>query len=305
MTEIPIPAPAPAAATPAPSGSPVLRAWYRVPAPLRAILSGLAVFFVLQNGWFAFFLLNLKVLPEVPWSTAAGLAWLWFFFRYFDGRGRPRSTAEARRRAMRAPRLTGRQWRWALLYLPVFLVFLVAVIQIVYRFLVIPEEEFDLSMLPWWTLYPSLIMLSVNAGVSEEAGFRGYMQGGLERRFGPAAAILVTSFVFWLAHLNHASGPARFAQLMAMSIALGALARAAGSIWPAVVCHAAVDSIFFLADASGVAPWFIEHPEPFAENGVDASFVVFSALIVLSVVAGAFVLRRLAELRGPAGAEGR
>lgn len=277
----------------------LLRLWERVPLPVRAIVAGFVVFFVLQNGWLGFFLVNLKVLPEVPWSAALGLLWLWGFFRYFDGSGPPRSTAASRRLAMRAPRLGARPWRWALLYLPIFLVFLVAVIQVAYRFLVIPEEDFDLSMLPWWSLYPSLVMLSVNAGVSEEAGFRGYMQGGLERRFGPTVAILATSLLFWLAHLNHASGPARFIQLMAMSIGLGALTWAAGSIWPAVVCHATVDAIFFLAAASGIAPWFIEHPQPFAETGVDASFVLFSTLIVVAVVAGALVLGRLTALRSP------
>lgn len=279
--------------------SALLRLWLGLPEALRAIVSGFLVFFVLQNGWLGFFLLNLKVLPEVPWSVPVGLLWLWIWFGWFNGRWAPASTREMRRRAMRAPRLGRRQWLWALAFVPVFLVGLIAVIQLFYRFVVIPEDDFDLSMLPWWTLYPSLVMLSVNAGVSEEAGFRGYLQGGLERRYGPTVAILATSLIFWLAHLNHASGPARFVQLMAMSIGLGALAYCAGSIWPSVVAHATVDTIFFLTAASGVAPWFIQHPPPFAETGVDATFVAFSAILLLSIVAGAGILRRLVDLRQP------
>ena len=46
-------------------------------------------------------------------------------------------------------------------------------------------------------------------GVSEEAGFRGYMQGPLMRRYGPVVAVLVVSVVFWVAHFNHPSGIAR------------------------------------------------------------------------------------------------
>jgi membrane protease YdiL (CAAX protease family) len=291
--------PTPTATPRTTESSAALRLWGRLPEPIRAVLSGFLVFFVLQNGWLGFFLLNLKVLPEVPWSVPLGLAWLWFFYQYFNGRWAPASTRAMRRRAMRAPRIGRRQYLWALAFVPVFLVYLTAVIQVAYRFVVIPEDDFDLSMLPWWTLYPSLVMVSINAGVSEEAGFRGYLQGGLERRWGPAVAILATSLLFWLAHLNHASGPARFVQLMAMSVGLGLLARCAGSIWPAVVAHATVDAIYFLAAASSVAPWFVQHPPPFAETGVDASLVAFSAVLLLTLAAGAWILRHLVAIRGP------
>ena len=281
-----------------PSGSSVLRLWARVPLPVRAIVSGMFVFFVLQNGFLAFFLINTQVLPIVPWSVPLGLLWLWVFCRYFNGKGWPASTSAARRTAMRAPGLMRRQWGWSLLLLPIFLIFLTSVINVVYRFLVIPEEAFDISMFPWWTLYPCLVMVSINAGVSEEAGFRGYMQGGLERRFGPAIAIAITSVLFWVAHLNHSSGAARFALLIAMAAFLGALTYCAGSIWPAIVAHASLDTIFFVMSAAEVAPWFFRQPEMLSETGVDAPFVVFSLLLVLSGLAAAVVLRKLLALRG-------
>jgi membrane protease YdiL (CAAX protease family) len=166
-------------------------------------------------------------------------------------------------------------------------------------FQVIPEDPFDLASLPWWTLYPSLVMVSITAGVSEEAGFRGYMQGGLERRFGPVAAVAVTSLLFWLAHLNHPSGAARWALLLAMSVLLGALTYCAGSIWPAIVTHAGLDTIFFVTGASETAPWFFEQPPQLAETGVDAAFVVFCALLVASGVAAVIVLRKIAAAESP------
>ena len=108
--------------------------------------------------------------------------------------------------------MTAAQWGWSAVYFAVFLVFLTAVVNTVYRFQEIPPTELgDLSELPWWTLYPCLVMVSITAGVSEEAGFRGYMQHGLERCFGPVFAILVTSVMFWLLHLNHPDGAARWA----------------------------------------------------------------------------------------------
>ena len=277
------------------NGSAVLRLWGRVPLPVRAILSGMFVFFVMQNGWLALFIINLQVIPNIPWSIPLGLLWLWFFFHYFNGRWRPASTSTTRQRAMRAGKLTRQQWGWSLAFFPVFLIFLTSIVNTVYRFVVIPEDNFDLSILPWWTLYPCLVMISINAGVSEEAGFRGYMQGGLERRFGPAVAIGVSSLMFWLAHLNHASGSARFAILIGMSAALGVLTYCAGSIRPAIVTHAALDTIFFVTGAAEIAPWYFEQPPQLVDTGVDAPFVVFSLLLLASVVAGIYVLRRLAE----------
>jgi len=277
--------------------STVVRLWRRLPLLVRAILSGLFVFFVIQNGWLAMFLVNTQILPTVPWSVALGLIWIWLLFRYFNGRGWPASTSAARREAMRAPRPTGPQWAWSMVFFVAFLVFFVSFIQVFYRFVVIPEDNFDLSMFPWWSLYPCLVMVSITAGVSEEAGFRGYMQGGLEKRYGPVLAIGITSFVFWLSHLNHASGPARFALLMVMSAALGALAYCVGSIWPSVVTHASVNTIAFVSGAADAAPWFIQQPPQFSETGVDASFVVFLLLFAASTAALAFVLRMLRALR--------
>lgn len=278
----------------------VLRLWGRLPPPLRALLSGLFVFSVLQNGWFALFLTNLRLRPEIPWSVPVGLAWLWLGFRYFEGRGWPESTTADRRRAIRATALGAAQWAWSAVFFVVFLLFLTAVVNTVYRFQVIPEDPFDISALPWWTLYPSLVMVSITAGVSEEAGFRGYMQGGLERVWGPVPAIVVTSVVFWLAHLNHPSGAARWALLLAMSAMLGALTRCAGSIRPAIVCHAGLDTIFFVTGASETAPWFFEQPPQIAETGLDTRFAVFTILLLASGLAAAFVLRRIAAKRqGP------
>jgi len=282
-----------------PRGATVLGSWRRVPSPIRAVLSGFFVFAVMQNGWLALFLANLRIAPALPWSVPLGLLWLWWWFRYFGGRGWPANTQASRRRALRAGRITRAQWLWSGAYFLTFLVFLTSVVNTVYRFQVIPEDPFDLSTLPWWTLYPCLIMVAITAGVSEESGFRGYLQGGLERKFGAATAIAVTSLMFWLAHLNHPSGSARWALLIAMSVLLGALTRCAGSIWPAIVAHAGLDTIFFVTGVSETAPWFFQQPPLLADTGLDAEFVVFSVLLVGSGVAAGFVLKKIAAARAP------
>lgn len=276
----------------------VVRLWRRVPAPVRSVLSGLFVFAVIQNGWIALFLANLQLAPRVPWSVPLGLIWVGLWFRYFGGAGWPASTSAARRHAIRAGLVTRRQWGWSAAYFVVFLVFLTSIVNTVYRFQVIPEVAFDLSTLPWWTLYPCLLMVALTAGVSEEAGFRGYMQGGLERSFGPLAAIAITSLLFWIMHLNHADGAARWAILIAMAVLLGALTWRVGSIWPAILCHAGLDAIFFVTGASETAPWFFQQPPQFADTGLDAAFVVFSFLLLLSGATAVVVLVKIPQTRG-------
>jgi len=289
------------AAAPEATPSRILSLWRRLPLAVRSVASGIFVFEVLQFGWSGAFVANTKLLPQIPWNVPFGLLFLWLVFGYLDGRGWPRSTAGARRVAMRARRLSAEQWRLSLLYGFLCLVFVASVLNVVYRFIQVPDTpRMDTSMLPWWTLYPSLVMLAINAGVSEEAGFRGYMQGGLERRYGPVVAIAVSSLAFWAAHLNRPGGLERIPYLVGFGIASGALVWAARSIWPAVVAHALVDAIAFLNIESGRGPdWLMKRPAQFSETGVDTPFVVFSILLVASIWAGVRVLGRLLRCADP------
>jgi membrane protease YdiL (CAAX protease family) len=51
-----------------------------------------------------------------------------------------------------------------------------------------------------------IVMQSIVAGVTEEAAFRGYMQGMVERRYGIATAILVNGTLFGLLHFGNQAG---------------------------------------------------------------------------------------------------
>jgi membrane protease YdiL (CAAX protease family) len=269
-----------------------LRHWRRVPLIIRAVITGVLVFQILQNGWYGAFFVNMSVLPIVPWSVPLGLLWLWLLFQYFGGRWRPESTREVRKQGLRARKLSGEQWKWSLVAGALYIIFLMAFVNVVYRIIELPEEEFDLSMFPWWSLFPILIMVSIVAGVSEEAGFRGYMQGPLERRYGPVFAIGFTAFMFWVVHLNHADAVPRFPVLMVMGAALGALAYCAQSIWPAIVAHAAVDTVAFLNEVGKVGPQLVRQT-PLAETGVDLYFVVSLLLAAVVCLASVWTLRKL------------
>ena len=65
----------------------------------------------------------------------------------------------------------------------------------------------------------------LDAGVLEEAAFRGYMQAPIERRHGPLVGMGVVAVVFTLAHLGTFPdmSPGVFMILLLMSVGYGLL----------------------------------------------------------------------------------
>lgn len=61
----------------------------------------------------------------------------------------------------------------------------------------------DVSPLALATLSAFVLISAIVAGVAEESGFRGYMQGGIEQRHGPVVAILVTGGLFGFVNFSH------------------------------------------------------------------------------------------------------
>jgi membrane protease YdiL (CAAX protease family) len=267
-----------------------------LPKPLRANQSGQFVLAVLANVSTALMMVNLQSSPSIPWSVPVVMCFLWIAFRYFGGKWLPMSTAEARKECLGANRLTSKQWMLALPAGLLMAIFIIAFAILNYRFIEVPAEEMGLSEIPWWTLYPGLIIVSLIAGVSEEAGFRGYIQGPLQRMYGPVIAIGIAALFFWGAHLNHVNGLARFPSLFVMGIALGSLTYASGSILPSILTHVFADSVVFVGATAGIGPEQLWHPQLIRETGFDGQFV--AALLVLFVTgfAAIFVMSKLAAV---------
>ncbi len=79
------------------------------------------------------------------------------------------------------------------------------------------------------------VFLGVAVPIIEEFGIRGWIQRPLERRIGTARAIIVTAIIFAVAHLQLLGLPTRFFA----GIFFGYAVWATGSIWSAVILHAA------------------------------------------------------------------
>jgi membrane protease YdiL (CAAX protease family) len=274
------------------------RLWSRLPVLVRAVATGCVVFIALQSGWTVLFVANLNLAPSFPWSVPLGLLYLWVVFQYFNGRWKPRSTSASRRESMRARRLSRREWPPALVAIGAVVAFIIATTVISYRLIDVPAEETGLPETSTLTLYAALVMISIVAGVSEEAGFRGYMQTPLEKRYGPVFAVAVSAIMFWVAHLNHANGVPRIAALCIMGATLGTLTVYARSILPAIIAHATADTIIFVCATAGVGPDYLWNPVPLSETGLDGFFWATMVVVVVSAAVGFAALRRLAGLSG-------
>ena len=128
------------------------------------------------------------------------------------------------------------------------------------------------------------------AGVVEETAFRGYIQGGIERRHGLTTAILVTGTLFGLSHFTHPEvGVVLLPFYLAVATVYGLLAAATNSTYPSMILHAGgnVFSAFTLF-SRGRSEWQLTAvPTPTIwQAGVDASFLAnLAALVVVGAVA--------------------
>jgi len=207
---------------------------------VRAVLTGFVVTAAGTLPWAALASLNLKYLPGIPWAVPPTALYLWFFWKYVRGEGWPRLTSAHRRNNCRANDLSGDAWAAAIGAGLLGLLALVLFQNVYGRLVSLPAQASeDLSAVPTFTLFVSLMMSALVAGIAEESGLRGYMQGPLEKRYGPTVAILLTGLVFGFMHFTHREVTiALMPWYMGVALVYGALAYITNSILPCVVLHA-------------------------------------------------------------------
>jgi len=175
----------------------MLTLWQRIPVILKAVLSGALVAIVGTVTWALLVKANLTWIPHIPWSLIPASFLLWIYWRYLNGSGWPRSTSELRKRNLRAHALSDNVWASAILAGIIGLVALLLFMRVMNRMIRLPQQQLTASdPIPAVTLIFLLLMGSVVAGVVEEAAFRGYMQGPIEKKHGPVIAILITGVFF-------------------------------------------------------------------------------------------------------------
>ncbi len=119
--------------------------------------------------------------------------------------------------------------------------------------------------------------IALSAGLGEEILFRGFLQGRLQARWHPAAAIGASSFVFSAAHLS----PALAFALLPTGVWLGYVAWRTGSIIPGIVGHIACNLLIFLVVWMGQS-----------EELALMSTIAYSAASVVGVICAVVLVRR-------------
>jgi len=268
------------------------RLWLSLPIFVRAVLAGIAVAAAGTLPWAGLVSANIRHESALPWAVPTMAVYLWLYWRYFvRGWGWPRSTAETRRINSRANRLPGEVWGAALLAGALGLASVLLLQGVLSRVVALPQQrDIDPSHYPLVTVFLSVLMSALVAGVVEETAFRGYLQRPLERRHGPVLAILVTGTLFGFGHFAHPEvGLALLPFYIAVAAVYGALAYFTDSTLPSMVLHAG-GNMFSAFDlfTRGRSEWQLSTaPRPLIwETGPDAVFWGnLAALVIVGALA--------------------
>ncbi|MFV8051834.1 type II CAAX prenyl endopeptidase Rce1 family protein [Mycobacterium sp. 48b] len=85
----------------------------------------------------------------------------------------------------------------------------------------------------WPLAVTVLLLVSVIAPICEEVVFRGLLWGALEQRWGRITAVIVSTLVFALAHLE----PQRAPLLLVVAIPIALARLYSGSLWGGIIAH--------------------------------------------------------------------
>lgn len=273
--------------------------WKRIPVIIRAVLIGFLVAGAGTTPWAILVNLNFKYVSFVPWAVPITAVYLWLFWRYLQGEGWPQSTAEIRKQICRANSLSDDTWSAALLAGIAGLVFIVLFQSVLSRMVAVPTQPSQhLPHVSILTLFFSVVMSAIVAGVAEEAAFRGYMQKPLEKRYGPLIALLVVGVAFGFAHFSHPKVTIAFMPYyLTVAAVYGMLAYLTNSVFPSMVLHAGgnmLSSLGFVMTRSMEEQVKAKSAPLIWETGTDTTFWISSGAALIVGTISVLAYRRLA-----------
>lgn len=193
-----------------------------------------------QGIWTGLVVANLKTSSRFPWAVVVMALLLWLTWQYLNGKGWPQSTSEARRRNLRATPLSGRVFGCAVLAGVLSIIALTGFWIVLFQLAKVPGNALpNLSQYTRLTVALMLLMASVVGAIVEEAGFRGYFQGLLERSINGPAAIFVAALVMAPGHaLTQGFVWPTLVFYLFVDVMLGLIAYLTKSILPGITVHA-------------------------------------------------------------------
>jgi membrane protease YdiL (CAAX protease family) len=190
---------------------------------------------------------NLAWSPAIPWAVPVMAVLLGFLLAYLGGRFGPRRTSAARRRYLRARPVAALVFAWALAAGTLSIMSLAGLWIVLFQLAHLPPRTLpDYSRVPLPSLALLLVMASLVNALAEEASFRGYFQGALERRLSGPVAILLVAVVMAPEHASTQGfvWPTLLFYLC-VDVMLGAIVYLTQSILPGVVVQALGLLVFF------------------------------------------------------------
>ena len=82
-------------------------------------------------------------------------------------------------------------------------------------------------------------MVSISAGICEEIVYRGFLMGLIAAWLGVVPAVILSSIIFGCVHVY--LGVAQVPRVAIIGLVLALVVVASGSLWPAMIIHAAID----------------------------------------------------------------
>lgn len=200
-----------------------------------------------QGVWGTMATFNVRVDPAIPWSVGVMAVLLTVLIAYLGGRGWPKSNAAARRRLLRWNPVKPRVFGWAILTgvlsLAAFGGGWIALSDVVR---IPPGVNPSMHGVPLASQIAFLIMGSLAAPLTEEAAFRGYAMGILERAWrNPWAAVLGSSVLFSAAHYNQGLDLTKLGLYFSAGLTFGGIAKLTNSLYPAMIVHSLGDVMGF------------------------------------------------------------
>lgn len=243
--------------------------------------------------WGAMVYANLGTTPSLPWSLPAIVIVLWLMWQYLDGKGPPQSTAKRRKLLLRANPVSTRAFIWSA-GAGIFAIGALAGVWIVFaRLFSMPPNP----LLPGNFASSPMLVAGIVAGASlvapmvEESAVRGYLQTTLEQEFRPSTAVMLSSFIFALAHVTQGLSLPKLTIYFLVGVAFGTMALINNSILPVIPVHIAADLTFFIFvwphDATRERIW---------QSGTDAWFWIHALQAVGFSVLSILAFRKLQRL---------
>jgi membrane protease YdiL (CAAX protease family) len=178
-----------------------------------------------------------------------------------------------------------------------------AAIVVLFRLVPFPASDFragyDLSGVHGGAMRWLVVVISAaSAGICEETGFRGYMQRPIEKRHGAVVAILTSSLLFTLLHLNKGWALMGMVPIVfGAGILLGTLAWASRTLVFGMIGHTIMDIGLFAYWWTQIAGTFSQ--QPVSTTGMDNSFYIESGALVIALLVTLIAIARLLSLQRP------